>query len=129
MKVTPIRKFLSSILVVVLLCSICVCASADAQSYTATAPGFGGDVTVTIEVTDETISAVEVVGDGETQGIGSNAIEKLPAKILEAGTYDVDSVSGCTFSSNAVKQATRDAMIQAGLVSNGSSEVKMAPGT
>ena len=41
------------------------------------------------------ITAVEVGDNSETQGIGSKAIEQLPAEIVEANGIDgVDGVSG-----------------------------------
>ena len=52
--------------------------------YSATAQGFGGDVTVTVEVSENEIVSVEAVGEGETAGIGSNAIEMLPTKLWKS---------------------------------------------
>ena len=98
-------------------------------TYTATAQGFGGEVSVTITVEGGALSAVEAVGGGETAGIGSRAIEELPEAILEAGSAEVDGVSGATFTSDAVKSAARAAMTEAGLVQATSAEVQMAPGT
>lgn len=129
MRSTKMRKALSSVLIFCMLIGSSAFAFADTESYSATVPGFGGDVTVTLEVADGKITDVKAVGDHETQGVGSHAIEELPAIILEAGTYDVDGVSGCTFSSNAVKQAAKEAMQNAGLVSSEETEVRMAPGT
>ena len=99
-----------------------------AEEYTATAAGFGGEVSVTITVQDGALTAVTAKGDSETNGIGSNAIEKLPAAILEAGTFEVDGISGATVSSNAVKLAAKNAMIQAGLIEE-SAGLSMKPGT
>ncbi|MEL7646676.1 MAG: FMN-binding protein [Sedimentibacter sp.] len=80
------------------------------ETLTATAKGFGGDVTVTLIVDGDDIVSVTAAGPSETQGIGSNAIDQLPAKIAEADSADVDSVSGATLTSNAIKQAVRTAL-------------------
>ena len=96
-------------------------------TYTATAKGFGGDVTVTITVDAEKITDCVVVGDSETAGVGSNAVEQLPAKIIAANSADVDAVSGCTVTSNAVKTAAGTALAEA--MGQEASAVKMAPGT
>jgi uncharacterized protein with FMN-binding domain len=80
------------------------------ETLTATAKGFGGDVTVTLIVDGDDIVSVTAVGDSETQGIGSNAIEQLPALIADADSADVDGVSGATITSNAIKTAVNAAM-------------------
>ena len=52
-----------------------------AGTYTAEAAGFGGQVKVTVTVSETEITEVTAEGANETVGIGSNAIEKLPAAI------------------------------------------------
>ena len=80
------------------------------ESYTATAKGFGGDVTVTVVLNGSDIVDVQVEGANETAGIGTNAIEQLPAKIIDADSADVDGVSGATFTSDAIKTAVQAAL-------------------
>lgn len=80
------------------------------ETLTATAKGFGGDVTVTLIVDGDDIVSVTAVGASETQGIGSNAIDQLPALIADADSADVDGVSGATITSNAIKTAVRAAL-------------------
>lgn len=82
----------------------------ESQTLTGTAEGFGGDVTVTIVVNGDDIVSVEAQGPEETDGIGSMAIEQLPAKIAEADSADIDGVSGATFTSNAIKEAVKNAL-------------------
>ena len=124
-KVVAVGAFLAAGIILTGSCS----AAAQDGTFTASSPGFGGDVTVTITVEDGKLTDVTAVGDNETDGVGSNAIDKLPGAILEAGTWDVDGISGCTFSSNAVKEAAKKAMVEAGLQTEESAEVKMKPGT
>lgn len=90
--------------------------SAKAETFTATGKGYGGEITVTLEVTGDKITDVTIVGDSETAGVGSNAIEQMPALIKEANTYDVDVVSGATITSTAIKKITKEAMTTAGLL-------------
>ena len=40
--------------------------------------GFGGEVTVTVTLTDGAITAVTAEGAGETEGVGSKASELMP---------------------------------------------------
>ena len=51
---------------------------------TGTAQGYGGDVTVTMTLADGEITIVEIVGDAETQGIGSKVVEEWPQAFVEA---------------------------------------------
>ena len=53
---------------------------------------------------------VEATGSNETQGIGSNAIEQLPAKIVEANSTEVDAIAGATITSKAIKEAVNSAL-------------------
>ena len=83
--------------------------------FTGTAKGFGGDVTVTLTLTDGKITGCTAEGADETQGVGSKAIEQLPAAIAESGSIAVDGVSTATITSNAIKEAAAAALTAAGL--------------
>lgn len=83
-------------------------------TYEATGRGIGGDVPVTVTIEGGVITSVEVGDNSETQGIGSNAIEQLPSKIVEAnGTAGVEVVSGASVTSNAIFDAVNDCLTQA----------------
>lgn len=86
----------------------------NAGTYTATAPGYGGDVEVTVEVSNDAIVSVNAEGPAETEGIGSIAIEQLPKAIVEHQTLSVDTLAGCTVSSEAVLAAAEAALKEAG---------------
>ena len=69
---------------------------------------------MTVTVKDGKIAEVTVGENSETQGIGSKAIEQLPAKIVEAnGLEGVDAVSGATVTSKAIFTAVEDCLSQA----------------
>ncbi len=83
-------------------------------TYEGSAKGIGGDVPVTVTISGGKISDVSVGTNSETQGIGSKAIEQLPAKIVEANGIDgVDGVSGASVTSNAIFEAVAAALAQA----------------
>ena len=83
-------------------------------TYTATAKGFAGDVTVTITIgEDGAIAEVVMEGPNETPALGGVALEKLSAKIKDAQSADVDTMSGATFSSKAAIAAATDCLTQA----------------
>ena len=81
--------------------------------YTAYGEGISGRFPVTVTIEGGKITKVEIGDNGETVGIGSNAIDALPAQIIEAQTYDVEAVGGATVTSNAIKSAVKDCLIQA----------------
>ena len=83
--------------------------------FTGTAKGFGGDVSVTLTLTDGAITGCTAEGKDETQGIGTLALEQLPAQIAETGSIAVDGVSTATITSNAIKEAAAAALTAAGL--------------
>lgn len=96
-------------------------------TYTAVAKGYGGDITVTVTVDSEKITACTAEGPDETPGKGSVAVEQLPSAIAEANSVQVDTISGCTISGKAILQAAQAALAEA--AGTAGSEVRMAPGT
>lgn len=108
------------------------CSGGKKAVYTAKASGYGGEITVELTVVKDKITAVKITGDKETAGVGSMAVEQLPAAILKAQSYDVDNVSGATISSTSIKKAAKEAMMQAGLMQAKAGKAKgagMAKGT
>ena len=83
--------------------------------FTGTAKGFGGDVSVTLTLTDSVITGCTAEGKDETEGVGSQAIAKMPGEIAESGSIAVDGVSGATITSTAIKEAAAAALTAAGL--------------
>ena len=83
--------------------------------FTGTAKGFGGDVSVTLTLTDSVITGCTAEGKDETEGVGSQAIAKMPGAIAESGSIAVDGVSGATITSTAIKEAAAAALTAAGL--------------
>ena len=86
-----------------------------AQTYSVTKPGvFGEDVVVETVADANGVYSVTVVANNETPGIGSMAVDQLPAKIVEAQSAEVDGVAGATMTSNAIKAAVAEALEQVG---------------
>ncbi|MBR5289910.1 MAG: FAD-dependent oxidoreductase [Erysipelotrichaceae bacterium] len=105
------KKLLILALSLLMAASMVACGSdVKEETFEASAAGFGGEVTVKVTFKGEDITKVEVSGPNETSGIGSNAVEQLPAKIEEADGADVDVVSGATITSEAIKSAVRKAI-------------------
>lgn len=78
------RKFFSLVLALMLLFTVSAYAEAlpeetlfTSGTYEATAKGFGGDVTVTITVSDNEITEVNIKGDAEAPALGGVAVETM----------------------------------------------------
>ena len=83
-------------------------------TYTETATGFGGEVSVTVKVSENSIDDVQITGDHETENIGSFAVSMLGDRILEAQSPNVDALTGATVTSNAILSALKKALTAAG---------------
>lgn len=77
----------------------------NAGIYEGSARGYGGSVTVKIDVSEYEIRDVKISAPDETPEIGKAVAEKLSKEIWMNQAYSVDSVSGATMTSNAVKKA------------------------
>lgn len=92
----------------------CAGGTEDAVTCTGEAKGNSGLVTVEVVATEDEILSIEVIDENETVGIGTAAIEELPDAIVEAQNVEVDGISGATFTSDAIKEAVRQALTSAG---------------
>lgn len=84
--------------------------------YTGTAPGMEGMVSVTLLVDDNRITCLETTQEGESQSRGGyEAIRdgRYALMIEEAQGSDIDTISGATITTAAVKNATENALDQA----------------
>lgn len=82
-------------------------------TYTGEADGFGGTVAVEVTVKDGKIEAVEVTSAEKEDSAYLTMAEDIIPKIIEAQNAEVDTISGATFSSTAIKNATEQALEQA----------------
>ena len=83
-------------------------------TYTGSAKGFGGDVDVTVTVSEKSIDSIQIDGSHETENIGTFAVDMLDDRILAAQSPNVDALTGATVTSNAVFRALNDALVLAG---------------
>lgn len=81
--------------------------------YQASYDGKEGPVPVTVSISGGKIASVEVGDNTETAGIGTLAIEELPAQIVATNSADVDTISGATITSDAILSGVADCLSQA----------------
>lgn len=86
--------------------------------------GHEGAISISTMFIDNAIKSIDVVSHNETQGIGTYAISRIPGRIVEAQSINVDVVSGATITSNVIKQAVSQAITKAnGDIANFNSEI------
>ena len=118
------RSMGKTILCLMAALSMAACA-AGAEEHTGEAEGYGGTLKVRVAMDGQRLTSVTVIEHHETEGVGTRAIDEMPAAMVAAGTWQVDGVSGATVTSNALKAAVQDAMGENSAVA--SPEAESAP--
>lgn len=80
------------------------------EELTGKGQGFGGVITAGVTVVDGVITQVVLEGPDETPGIGGAALEELAKQFQEAGSADIDGVSGATVTSKGAIAAVLNAL-------------------
>ncbi len=83
-------------------------------TYTGVATGYNGPVELDVTFSDSAITDIQIKTSGETAHVGSPAFDILFPDAIAANGSGIDSVSGATFTSRAIKEALNDAAEQAG---------------
>lgn len=101
-------------------------------TYTVETYGLNAPMTVVVTVDESSITNIEVPVQGETIGLGDEAIAILIPEILEAQSTDVDAVTAATYTSNVLLRAVNEALTMAGgnasmLANNGLEEDTTVP--
>ncbi len=74
------------------------------------AEGFGGTITVTLTMEGDDIVDASVVGNDETPDVGGKALDELSEQLIDKDGYEIDGVSGATYTSEGVRNAAKDAL-------------------
>ncbi|HCW73974.1 MAG TPA: hypothetical protein DHM90_09490 [Clostridiaceae bacterium] len=80
------------------------------ETLEGTGKGYGGEISVKVTMDGDKIVEVVAEGPDETDGVGTPALEELPAKIVEANSADVDVIAGATVTSKGIIYAVKNAM-------------------
>ena len=84
-----------------------------AGTYEATAYGYNGNVTATVTFSESKLEDIQVTASVETAHVGDVAFDIMIPEMVAANGSGVDSVSGATFTSRALKTIVNDAAEQA----------------
>lgn len=117
------KKMMKSMLCVLIMLSMVACSndtkqsndpvSLTAGSYSATVKSMKGDMTVTVTVDETSILDIQLDTVDTANVVGSVKTQMIP-EILENQTLNVDSVTGATVSSAAVKSGVKKCLEEAG---------------
>ena len=136
------KKVLRFLLVLTLIVSLAACGQGPAPqtqeeeaglykpgTYTATETGYNTEVPLEVAVTvsKDKIEKIEVTKHEESEGIGTAVIEKMPEKIIEAQSTEIDAFTGATETSKAliaaVNACLKEALVNAPAETSGDREV------
>ncbi len=82
--------------------------------YKGTGYGYGPDLKVLVSIKDGVIDEISIVSHNEVgEKFYKPAFDYIPKKIIDKQTYDIDAVSGSTYSSKGIIEAVEDALSKA----------------
>lgn len=82
--------------------------------YEGTGYGYGPDLKVLVTIKDSVIDEISIVSHNEVgEKFYKPAFDYIPKKIIDKQTYDIDAVSGSTYSSKGIIEAVKDALSKA----------------
>lgn len=118
------KRVLALILSVALVLSMAACSKQTAQptnvgkfkegTYAAEGNGLNGKIKVEVKVDKDKILEVKVLEHKETPGISDGAIKNIPAQIVKNQSLKIDAISGATYTSKGILEATKLALVQSG---------------
>ena len=82
-------------------------------TYTGTANGFRPGLKVAVTIKNSKITNIEIVQINDTPRFYENVVNVVPNEIIQAQSTNVDAVSGATYSSRGIIDATQAALEQA----------------
>jgi len=86
----------------------------DAVTLYGESKGRNDVIKVKVVVAGDKICQIKVLDNSETSGIGQPAVNYIPAKIYDQGTINVDALTGATITSDAIKDAICNALLDGG---------------
>ena len=82
-------------------------------TYTGEADGFGGTIQVEVKIEKNKIAEINVISAEKEDGAYLSMAKDMIPKIIDAQSADVDTISGATFSSTGIKNASEQALEKA----------------
>ncbi len=100
----------NSILILTALTSLILSKNTFTQetSFITKAKGYGGEMKILVKIDDNQIKDIQIISHKESSPVMSRAFPLIKERIISAQSPIVDSVSGATFTSTAIKRAVAD---------------------
>lgn len=86
----------------------------EAGTYDVEVEGYGGPIALSVDFSDSEITGISVNDHSETDGIGTNAFDQIPDKIISNQSLDGIIVTGATRTSEALIEGVELAATEAG---------------
>jgi len=83
--------------------------------YEVSTLGHGGSLPMKVSFSEKRIESIEIDTEGETEGLADVVFVRIPDRIIEGQTLNVDALSGASETSNAVLDGVAKAIKQAGV--------------
>ena len=83
------------------------------RTYTGEADGFGGTIQVEVKIEKSKIAEINVISAEKEDGAYLSMAKDMIPKIIDAQSADIDTISGATFSSTGIKNASEQALEKA----------------
>lgn len=87
-------------------------------TYSVTTQGFFAPFTIEVDVTENAIEDIRIVDTHESLYLGQRTQETIAANVIKEQTLEVDTITGATATTFAMKNAIREALDQAGAASD-----------
>lgn len=78
--------------------------------YQGTGTGFSGTITMEVTIEKGSIASIDLIDSGSDDDAYVTMAVAITDKMIEAQDWDVDTVSGATFSSNGIKEGVAQAL-------------------
>ncbi len=115
------QKRLRKIILLAFFCLSIICFQGCAEktpiytpgTYINQAEGYYSTLVVEVTLNPYAIESIKILQHEEPQVLSEIVFEKLPPRIIKAGTTDIDVISGATYTSQALLEAVEQVLIEA----------------
>lgn len=109
-----LKKSVVFLLMVTMMLSMVGCNSSESGGFVGEADGRNGKIKVEVTIDNDAIKNIDVVESKESK-YTKDAVNQIISKIVEQNSTEVDSITGATQTSDALKAAVADAVQKSGV--------------
>jgi uncharacterized protein with FMN-binding domain len=98
-------------------------------TYTGSGTGYRGTTKLSVKISNGKITSITTISTGDSSSQYNRAFSTVVNEIISSQSTNVQGVSGCTYSSNGIKEAVADALSQAKTTSTTSTSLETITST